>query len=70
MKGGIFIGEVPHFPDWTAAADMVDQLFTTVQNNTNILVYFFIYNSVIVLRYAGLRTRQARKPFLYQGFPG
>ncbi|XP_048557170.1 O-methyltransferase 1, chloroplastic-like isoform X2 [Triticum urartu] len=25
MKGGIFIGEVPHFPDWTAAADMVSE---------------------------------------------
>ncbi|KAF7064443.1 hypothetical protein CFC21_070748 [Triticum aestivum] len=25
MKGGIFIGEVPHFPDWMAAADMVSE---------------------------------------------
>lgn len=25
MKGSIFIGEVPHFPDWTAAADMVSE---------------------------------------------
>lgn len=29
MKGSIFIGAVPHFPDWTPAADMVAYEFTT-----------------------------------------
>jgi hypothetical protein len=36
MKGSIFIGELTHFPDWTAEADMVDLTLSPYYKRTSL----------------------------------
>jgi hypothetical protein len=56
MKGSILVGELTHFPDWTASADMVD--LSPYYKTTSIYLYICSSNnSVVILHYAGLRER-------------